>query len=86
MLKDTWYLLRLQTVLKTFASNQPAQKANKSMPCVYYNDFSKHLETKGVFYRHTCSSSFAQDGKISAHDAQDCKIKHSKTINSSHGR
>ena len=54
------------------------------MPCVYYNDnscnFSKHHETKGVFYRHICSSCFAQDGKISAHSVQDCKTKHSKKL------
>ena len=36
------------------------------MPCVYYNDnscnFSKYHKTKGVFYRHICSSCFARDG------------------------
>ena len=65
-----------------FRKNQSAQKASKSMPCVYYNDnscnFQKHHETKGVFYRHICSTCFAQDGKVSAHSASDCKTKNSK--------
>ena len=47
------------------------------MPCVYFNDnsctFTKHHETKGVFYRHICSYYFAQDGKVSTHGASDCK-------------
>ena len=53
------------------------QKGNKSMPCVYFNDnsytFNKHHETNGVFYRHICSSCFAQEGKVSTHSANDCK-------------
>ena len=53
------------------------QKSAKSMPCVYFNDnsctFTKHHETKGVFYRHICSHCFAQDGKVSTHSAIDCK-------------
>ena len=65
-----------------FRKNQSGQKASKSMPCVYYNDnscnFQKHHETKGVFYRHICSTCFAQDGKVSAHTALDCKTKNSK--------
>ena len=56
---------------------QTYQKHAKSMPCVYFNDnscsFTKHHETKGVFYRHICSSCFAQDGKVSTHSASDCK-------------
>ena len=47
-----------------FRKNQVPQKSIKSMPCVYYNDnscnFNKNHETKGVFYRHICSSCFAQ--------------------------
>ena len=65
-----------------FRKNQSGQKASKSMPCVYYNDnscnFQKHHETKQVFYRHICSTCFAQDGKVSAHTALDCKTKNSK--------
>ena len=65
-----------------FRKNQSGQKASKSMPCVYYNDnscnFQKHHETKGVFYRHICSTCFAQDGKVSVHTALDCKTKNSK--------
>ena len=56
---------------------QTYQKHAKSMPCVYFNDnsciFTKHHETKGVFYRHICSSCFAQDGMVSTHNASDCK-------------
>ena len=35
--------------------------------------FAKNHETTGVFYRHICSSSFAQDGKVNTHSALDCK-------------
>ena len=56
---------------------QTYQRNAKSMPCVYFNDntcsFTKHHETKGVFYRHICRSCFAQDGKVSTHSASDCK-------------
>ena len=67
---------------------QTYQKSAKSMPCVYFNDnsctFTKHHETKGVFYRHICSHCFAQDGKVSSHSATDCN-KSVKTINPGHG-
>ena len=47
---------------------QTYQKNAKSMPCVYFNDnscsFTKHHKTKGVFYRHICSSCFAQDDTV----------------------
>ena len=53
------------------------QKSAKSMPCVYFNvnscTFTKHHQTKGVFYTHICSSCFAQDGKVNTHSASDCK-------------
>ena len=62
-----------------FRKNLSGQKASKSIPCVYYNDnscnFQKHHDTKGVFYRHICSACFAEDGKVSAHSALDCKTK-----------
>ena len=49
---------------RKFCKNHSGQRASKSMPCLYYNDnscnFQKHHETKGVFYRHICSSCFAQ--------------------------
>ena len=65
-----------------FRKGQNSQKSVKSMPCVYYNDnscnFNKNHETKGVFYRHICSSCFAQDGKVNAHSALDCKQKRAK--------
>ena len=52
------------------------------MPCFYYNDNSLTFPSimrprVHVFYRHICSSCFAQNGKIGAHSAQDCKSKHS---------
>ena len=60
-----------------FKKNASGKKTQKSMPFVFFNDnscnYSKHHETKGVFYRHICSSCFAQDGKISSHSALDCK-------------
>ena len=65
-----------------FRKNQIPQTSVKSMPCVHYNDnscnFNKNHETKGVFYHHICSSCFAQDGKVNANSAQDCKQKRAK--------
>ena len=56
---------------------QTYQKSAKSMPCVYFNDnsctFTKHHETKGLFYGHIYSYCFALGGKVSIHDASDCK-------------
>ena len=73
-----------------FRKNQVPQKSVKLMPCVYYNDnscnFNKNHVTKGVFYRHICSSCFAQDGKVNAHSVQDCKQKWAKTSNPGHGQ
>ena len=60
---------------------QTYQKSAKSMPCIYFNDnsftFTKHHETKGVFYRHICSYCFAQDGKVSTHSDNDCDCEFS---------
>ena len=70
-------------------SNSGSQKFRKksgsskirqvNVSCVYDNDnscnFNKNHKTKGVFYCHICSSCFAQDGKVNAHSAQDCKQK-----------
>ena len=57
--------------------SQTYQKGTKSMPCMYFNDnsgtFNKQHETKGVFYKHICSSCFTQEGKVSTHSASDCK-------------
>ena len=48
--------------------NQSALKGGKSMPRVYSNDnscnFSKYHETKGVFYRHICSSCFGWKNSV----------------------
>ena len=79
MPKDMSFPLKLILHLKSF---EKSQKSVKSMPCVYYNDnscnFNKNHETKGVFYRRICSSCFAQDGKVNAHSALDCKQKRAK--------
>ena len=45
------------------------QKSQKSMPCTYCNQntcsFAKTHETRGVVYRHVCSSCFSTAAKIS---------------------
>ena len=55
------------------------------MPCVYYNDgsftYHKHHETRGVFYKHICSTCFAHEGKSSAHSAVECRQKNIKKTN-----
>ena len=65
---------QVSSASQKFPKGQTSQKSVKSMPCVYYNDnscnFNKNHEIKGVFYRHICSSCFAQDGKVNAHSAR----------------
>ena len=56
-----------------------SNKAQKTMPCVYYNQGScsqsiSH-ETKGIFYKHICSACFANDNKAFPHLEQECKNK-----------
>ena len=87
------HVIRTQTNSgsQKFRKNLSSQKSVKSMPCVYYNDnscnFAKNHETKEVFYRHICSVCFAQDGKVNAHSALDCKQKkRQKTNNPGHGQ
>ena len=61
-----------------------SNKAQKTMPCVYYNQGScsqaKSHETKGIFYKHICSACFANDSKAFPHTEQECqnKLKTSK--------
>ena len=59
-------------------------KVTKTMPCVFYKDGSyshqKHHETRGVYYKHICSTCFAQEGRSSAHSAVECRHKNSKRI------
>ena len=61
---------------------QSQAKVAKTMPCIYYNDGScshqKHHETRGVYYKHICSTCFAHQGKSSAHSAGECRQKNSK--------
>ena len=63
---------------------KPGQKHSKTMPCQFYNQntcsFSKTHETKGVLYRHVCSTCLEKFGKSFAHSDVDCrnKLKNSK--------
>ena len=54
-------------------------KVIKSMPCLYYNQNScthqKTHETRGVSYKHVCSSCFATSGKTFAHPESECRNK-----------
>ena len=54
-------------------------KITKSMPCLYYNQNScthqKTHDTKGVSYKHVCSSCFATSGKSFAHPESECRNK-----------
>ena len=61
-----------------------AQKYSKTMPCQFFNQntctFPKTHETKGVLYRHICSTCLEKLGKSFAHSDLDCrnKLKNSK--------
>ena len=56
-----------------------AQKYSKTMPCQFFNQntcsFQKTHETKGVLYRHVCSTCLEKFGKSFAHSDLDCKNK-----------
>ena len=60
-------------------NNKSFTKISKSMPCLYYNQNScthqKTHETKGVSYKHVCSSCFATSGKRFAHPESECRNK-----------
>ena len=60
-------------------------KQQKSMPCVYFNQntcsFSKTHETKGILYRHVCSSCFSTAGKNFPHMEIECRQKNKHTKN-----
>ena len=78
MLRDMWYLHRLQITHKNFAKLSLARRQASQCPvCHNHNscNFQKHHETKGVFYQHICSTCFPEDGEISVHSALDCKSK-----------
>ena len=70
--------------------SQGQSKVTKSMPCVYYNDGScfsnqKHLQTRGVYYKHSCSIYFAHEGKSSAHSAAEYRQKNKKMSTPGYG-
>ena len=54
------------------------------MPCVYYNDgfysYQKYHETRGVYYKHICSTCFAHEGKSSTHSAVEYRQNLKKRI------
>ena len=60
-------------------TSRSSTKAQKTMPCMYYNQGtcsqSKSHETKGIFYKHICSTCFANDNKAFPHPEQDCRNK-----------
>ena len=64
---------------------QSFTKITKSMPCLYYNQNScthhKTHDTKGVSYKHVCSSCFATSGKIFAHPESECRNKNRASKN-----
>ena len=64
---------------------QTQAKVTKSMPVVYYNDGScshqKHHETRGVYYKHICSTCFAHEGKSSPPSAVECRQKNARKTN-----
>ena len=54
-------------------------KTTRTMPCTYYNQGvcsqTKSHETRGVLYKHICSSCFANNGKTFPHSEVECKNK-----------
>ena len=61
------------------------QKSQKFMPCTYFNQntctFAKTHETRGVVYRHVCSSCFSTLGKNFPHMEIECRQKQKQTKN-----
>ena len=53
------------------------QPSSKSTPCIYYNKNScvqkATHETKGVLYRHICSSCWSKVSKQFAHPQSECR-------------
>ena len=64
---------------QNFQNQKRFSKVNKSMPCMYFNQGScvqaKSHETRGVLYKHVCSTCFAGAGKSFPHAEIDCKNK-----------
>ena len=65
-------------------SKKQNQKTNRSMPCTYYNQgscsYSRTHDTKGVTYKHICSSCFASGGKVYSHPENECRNKNRKHL------
>ena len=61
----------------TAVRSEKGHTSSKSIPCVYYNKNScvqkATHETKGVGYRHICSSCLSKDGKQFAHPQSECR-------------
>ena len=57
----------------------------KSMPCQFFNQgtctHNSTQETRGVLYRHICSSCFTRNGKTFPHSEAECKNKQKATKN-----
>ena len=57
----------------------------KSMPCQFFNQgtctHNSTHETRGVLYRHICSSCFTRNGKTFPHSEAECKNKQKATKN-----
>ena len=76
-----------QNSAQTFVNSDKkfAQKQQKSMPCIYFNQntcsFGKTNETRGVLYRHVCSSCFSTVGKNFPHMEIECRQKNKQTKN-----
>ena len=82
--------IRRANAQKNFAGNQHSNTANqnfakkfskttRTMPCTNYNQgvcsHTKPHETRGVLYKHICSSCFANNGKTFPHSEIECKNK-----------
>ena len=61
------------------------EKNLKSMPCQFFNQgtctHNSIHETRGVLYRHICSSCFTKNGKTFPHSEAECKNKQKVTKN-----
>ena len=73
------FLPSQQNHTQTFQNSKRSARTTKSMPCTYYNQdnctHAKSHETRGVLYRHICTSCFAGSGKTFPHSETECKNK-----------
>ena len=71
---------------QTYNKNSSRRDKNiKSMPCQFFNQgtctHNSTHETRGVLYRHICSSCFTKNSKSFPHPELDCKNKQKATKN-----